>query len=62
MAFTLDLVLWHYAMDITSVSNATIIVNSAPILIAILSYILFKEKPLKALRHHFLLLISVLLA
>ena len=39
MAFTIDLVLWHYAMDITSVSNATIIVNSAPILVAILSYI-----------------------
>ena len=53
MAFTFDLVLWHYAMDITSVSNATIIVNSAPILIAILSYILFKEKPSKGFASSF---------
>ena len=53
MAFTFDLVLWHYAMDITSVSNATIIVNSAPILIAILSYIFFKEKPSKGFASSF---------
>ena len=53
MAFTFDLVLWHYAMDITSVSNATIIVNSAPILIAILSYIFFKEKPSKGFTSSF---------
>ncbi|MDA7542525.1 DMT family transporter [Gammaproteobacteria bacterium] len=53
MAFTFDLVLWHYAMDITSVSNATIIVNSAPILIAILSYIFFKEKPSKGFSSSF---------
>ncbi|MBR51636.1 MAG: transporter, partial [Gammaproteobacteria bacterium] len=37
IAFTTDLTLWHYSMDITSVSNATIIVNSAPIFVAILS-------------------------
>ena len=31
LAFTTDLTLWHFSMDRTSVSNATIIVNSAPI-------------------------------
>ena len=31
LAFTTDLSLWHFSMSITSVSNATIIVNSAPI-------------------------------
>ena len=31
LAFTVDLTLWHFSMDITSISNATIIVNSAPI-------------------------------
>ena len=44
LAFTTDLTLWHYSMGITSVSNATIIVNSAPIFVAILSFIIFKEK------------------
>ena len=44
VAFTTDLTLWHYSMDITSVSNATIIVNSAPIFVAVLSFIIFKEK------------------
>jgi len=36
--------LWHFSMDITSISNATIIVNSAPIFVAILSFIFFKER------------------
>ncbi len=44
IAFTTDLTLWHFSMTITSVSNATIIVNSAPIFVAILSFIIFKEK------------------
>ena len=44
LAFTVDLTLWHFSMDITSISNATIIVNSAPIFVAILSFIFFKEK------------------
>tara|TARA_S200000501_G_scaffold67267_1_gene58683 strand:+ start:713 stop:1609 length:897 start_codon:yes stop_codon:yes gene_type:complete len=44
LAFTTDLTLWHYSMNITSVSNATIIVNSAPIFVAVLSFIFFKEK------------------
>ena len=47
LAFTTDLTLWHFSMDITSVSNATIIVNSAPIFVAILAFIIFKEKPSK---------------
>ena len=37
LAFTVDLTLWHYSMKLTSVSNATIIVNSAPIFVAVLS-------------------------
>ena len=45
LAFTTDLVLWHYSMTITSVSNATIIVNSAPIFVALLAFIIFKEVP-----------------
>ncbi len=44
LAFTTDLTLWHYSMNITSVSNATIIVNSSPVFVAILGYIFFREK------------------
>jgi drug/metabolite transporter (DMT)-like permease len=47
LAFTTDLILWHASMSITSVSNATIIVNSAPIFVAILAFLIFKEKPAK---------------
>ena len=54
IAFTTDLTLWHYSMDITSVSNATIIVNSAPIFVALLAYLVFKEKPHKGFIFSFL--------
>ena len=54
LAFTVDLVLWHYSMDITSVSNATIIVNSAPIFVAMLAFLIFKEIPQKGFISSFL--------
>ena len=54
LAFTTDLSLWHFSMDITSVSNATIIVNSAPIFVAILSFIFFKERLTKGFLLSFL--------
>ena len=54
LAFTTDLTLWHFSMDITSVSNATIIVNSAPIFVAILSFIIFKERLTKGFLLSFL--------
>jgi drug/metabolite transporter (DMT)-like permease len=53
LAFTTDLSLWHFSMSITSVSNATIIVNSAPIFVALLAYIVFKEKPQKGFASSF---------
>ena len=55
LAFTTDLTLWHYSMDITSVSNATIIVNSAPIFVAILGFIFFKERLSKTFIRSFLI-------
>ena len=55
IAFTTDLTLWHYSMNITSVSNATIIVNSAPIFVALLAYLFFKEKPQKGFIFSFLI-------
>ena len=55
LAFTTDLILWHYSMAITSVSNATIIVNSAPVFVALLAYIIFKEVPAKGFGLSFLI-------
>ena len=55
LAFTTDLTLWHYSMNITSVSNATIIVNSAPIFVAILGFIIFKDKLSKTFIRSFLI-------
>ena len=42
--FTIDLILWHWSMGITSVSNATIIINSAPIFVAFLTFLIFKQR------------------
>ena len=55
LAFTTDLILWHFSMNITSVSNATIIVNSAPIFVALLAFIIFKELPAKGFGVSFLI-------
>ena len=55
LAFTTDLILWHYSMAITSVSNATIIVNSAPVFVALLAYIIFKDIPAKGFGMSFLI-------
>ena len=55
LAFTTDLTLWHYSMNITSVANATIIVNSAPIFVALLAFIFFKELPTKGFTKSFLI-------
>ena len=41
--FTIDLILWHWSMGITSISNATIIINSAPIFVALLTFFIFKR-------------------
>jgi drug/metabolite transporter (DMT)-like permease len=55
LAFTTDLTLWHYSMKITSVANATIIVNSAPIFVALLAFIFYKELPAKGFGKSFLI-------
>jgi drug/metabolite transporter (DMT)-like permease len=55
LAFTTDLTLWHYSMNITSVANATIIVNSAPIFVALLAFIIYKELPAKGFGKSFLI-------
>ena len=55
LAFTTDLTLWHYSLNITSVANATIIVNSAPVFVALLAFIFYKELPTKGFGKSFLI-------
>ena len=43
IAFTLDLIGWHWGLDLTSISNATIIVNTAPVWVALYGIIFLKE-------------------
>ena len=42
-AFTTDMSAWHWSLQYTSIANSTIIVNTAPIYVAILGIFLFKE-------------------
>ena len=44
IAFTIDLTLWHWSIGMTSISNGTIIVNSAPIFVALIYFFYFNEK------------------
>ena len=53
--FTIDLILWHWSMGITSISNATIIINSAPIFVALLTFFIFKQH----LKKQFLISFSI---
>ena len=43
LAFTLDLIGWHWGLDLTTISNATIIVNTAPIWVALYGILFLKE-------------------
>jgi len=41
----LDLAFWHYGIKYTSIANATVISNLAPVGVTILAWILFRERP-----------------
>ena len=43
LAFTLDLTGWHWGLNLTTISNATIIVNTAPIWVALYGILFLKE-------------------
>lgn len=43
--FTLDMALWHWSLTMTSVSNATFIVNLGNIGLGITAWLLLKERP-----------------
>ena len=41
--FGSDITLWHWSINQTSVANAALFVNTAPIYVAIISYFFFKD-------------------
>ena len=43
LSFTLDLIGWHWGLELTTISNATIIVNTAPIWVALYGILFLKE-------------------
>ena len=43
LAFATDMSAWHWSIQLTSIANSTIIVNTAPIYVVILGIFLFKE-------------------
>ena len=45
VAFALDLACWHYGIRLTSVANATVLPNLTPVLVMLVSWVAFKERP-----------------
>jgi hypothetical protein len=44
-AFALDLAFWHYGIANTSVSKATVLANITPIIVTILVWLIFRQRP-----------------
>jgi len=42
--FAGDLAFWHYGIGMTSVANATVLANLTPIIVTIVSFLLFRER------------------
>lgn len=45
LLFAGDLALWHQSIRLTSVANATLLANLAPVLVALSAWLLFGERP-----------------
>lgn len=43
--FVLDLSFWHYAIDFTSVANATVLTNLTPVVVTAAAWVMFRERP-----------------
>jgi drug/metabolite transporter (DMT)-like permease len=43
--FALDLTFWHYGIVMTSVANATVLCNLTPVVVTLVGWLLFKERP-----------------
>lgn len=45
LMFAADIAAWHYGLHLTSVANATVLSNLTPILVAIVGWALYRERP-----------------
>lgn len=45
LLFAADLGFWHYGVAYTSVTNATVLSNLAPVVVALIAWVVFKERP-----------------
>lgn len=45
LLFAADLAVWHWSIQLTSVANATLLANFAPVLVALASWLLLRERP-----------------
>jgi drug/metabolite transporter (DMT)-like permease len=43
--FALDLSFWHYGIVMTSVANATVLCNLTPVVVTLIGWLFFKERP-----------------
>jgi drug/metabolite transporter (DMT)-like permease len=43
--FAIDIGVWHYAVRYTSVTNATVLSNTTPVVVTFVAWVVFKEKP-----------------
>jgi drug/metabolite transporter (DMT)-like permease len=43
--FALDLSFWHYGIVMTSVANATVLCNLTPVVVTLIGWMFFKERP-----------------
>jgi drug/metabolite transporter (DMT)-like permease len=46
--FALDLAFWHYSIAYTSVVNATVLANLTPIVVTVVGWWVFRERPARA--------------
>lgn len=45
LCFALDLSFWHYGIVMTSVANATVLCNLTPVVVTIVGWLMFRERP-----------------
>ncbi|RZI98466.1 MAG: EamA/RhaT family transporter, partial [Brevundimonas sp.] len=43
--FALDMTFWHYALNLTSIANATVLCNLTPVVVTGFAWLVLKERP-----------------